>query len=126
MTDLTKGKKFCRVSQTWLEPKEHARRYADYEERVFQKQPSQGELCAPMLLRDGMDTIQSMTNGKYYDSKSELRKEYRRAGVVEVGNECNELRAMPGKKRKEVNERREKEVRAAVETSLSQAGFGAV
>ena len=118
----TKGKKFCRVSQTWLDASEYNRRYADYEERVFMKQPSQGELCAPMLIGDGMKSIQSMTNGEYYDSKSELRKEYKRAGVIEVGNDVQMKKSEPTYyEKKKAKEQR----RGSVAKALSKMGFGA-
>lgn len=44
-------------------------------------------LNAPMLIADGMDAVQSMLDGRHYDSKSALRRTYKDAGVVEVGNE---------------------------------------
>ena len=118
----TEGKKFCRVSQTWLDPEEHARRYAEYEERVFQRQPSQGQLSAPMLISDTNKPVMSMTNGQIYDSKSELRKEYRRAGVVEVGNDVPTKRAE--KTRDEKRVAREKR-RGSIAKALSYHGFGA-
>ena len=50
----------------------------------------------PRVMRDTMDPLQSMTDGNFYTSKSELRKEYRRAGVIEVGNETQTTgRAQP-------------------------------
>lgn len=122
MVDLTKGKVFDRVSGTWLEPEEYARRKARWEEMAFMRRPNQGELAAPRILRDGMKPVQSMTNGKYYDSKSEIRKEYRRAGVEEVGNEVPMKKAEPSRDEK----RRAKEARkASVGRALSQMGFGA-
>ena len=42
---------------------------------------------SPYVVRDGMDPIKGMHNGKMYDSKSKLRKSYKRHGMVEVGNE---------------------------------------
>lgn len=44
-------------------------------------------LAAPMLIRDGMDAVQSMVSGQWYESKSQMRAEYKREGVVEIGNE---------------------------------------
>lgn len=123
MTDLTVGKKYCRVSGTWLDAAEYDRRYADYEEMAFQARPRQGELCAPMLIRDETRAVMSMTNGRIYDSKSELRKEYRRAGVIEVGNETPMKKAEPTSyERREARKKR----RGSIERALSQAGFGAV
>jgi hypothetical protein len=121
--DLTAGKMFDRVTGTWLDPDEYERRKADYEERAFQRRASQGDLCAPRILRDDMGKhVQSMTNGRYYDSKSELRKEYRRAGVIEVGNDVPMKRPAPSR---DERERAKKERKAAVGRALSRAGFGA-
>ena len=36
----------------------------------------------------GIDGIQSMADGKYYDSKSQYRKELKRRGLVELGNDA--------------------------------------
>lgn len=41
-----------------------------------------------MVIGDTMeDGVQSQLDGKIYTSKSELRKTYRKAGVLEVGND---------------------------------------
>lgn len=43
---------------------------------------------APQVISDTIGRgVQSMTNGQWYDSKSALRKEYKQAGVIEVGND---------------------------------------
>lgn len=111
---------------TWLgqtvSAAEYARLKAEYEERAFQRQPKQGELCVPMFIRDDQKPLMSMTNGKIYDSKSEMRKEYRRAGVVELGNDVPKERAKPSYMEKD---RAKKERRAAAARALSKAGFGA-
>lgn len=118
MTDLTAGKKYDRVTGTWLDADEYERRYADYEERAFQRRPMQGQLCTPMVISDCHNPVQSQTNGKIYDSKSELRKEYKRAGVIEVGNEKQE--------KPKIDWKAEKKKRAAsIGKALSQSGFGA-
>lgn len=126
MVDLTRGKVFDRVSYTWFDRDQYDRIKADREERWFQSRPHQGQLCTPMILSDGMDAVKSMTNGQMYDSKSELRKEYRSANVIEVGTEGKALRGLREKREKEQEVERKKGVRDAVETALSQAGFGAV
>ncbi|SLN74775.1 hypothetical protein ROJ8625_04099 [Roseivivax jejudonensis] len=77
---------------------------------------------APFTVGDSQPHLQSMTNGKYYDSKSEMRKEYKRAGVVEVGNDVPHKRAQPSIAEKE---RKKRERRASAAKALSQAGFGA-
>ena len=122
MTDLTKGMVFDRISGTWLDPQEYEARKARWEEQAFMRGSNQGELATPRIMRDGMKPVQSMTNGKFYDSKSEIRKEYRRAGVEEVGNEVPMKKAEPSRDEK----RRAKEARkASVGRALSQMGFGA-
>lgn len=49
-------------------------------------------LPAPMILTDCMDPVRSQLDGKMYTSKSALRRTYREAGVVEVGNDPARLR----------------------------------
>lgn len=120
--DLTAGKKFDRVSQTWLDPEEYERRRIINEERAFMRGASQGQLCTPMIIKDGMKAVQSMTDGKMYDSKSALRKEYKRAGVIEVGNDVPTKQPQPTRDDK----RRRREARkAAIGKALSYYGFGA-
>lgn len=101
---------------------EYARLKADGEELAFQRQGNQGQLSCPMIITDGQPHLQSMTNGKYYDSKSEMRKEYKRAGVVEVGNDVQFKKATPSR---DERVRAKKERRASVGKALSQMGFGA-
>jgi hypothetical protein len=52
----------------------------------------------PFLATDTMQPVQSMLDGKMYDSKSALRATYKAAGVTEVGNDPARLR--PRKKTK--------------------------
>lgn len=52
----------------------------------------------PYLATDTMEPVQSQLDGKMYDSKSALRRTYKAAGVVEVGNDPARLR--PRKKQK--------------------------
>ncbi len=46
------------------------------------------DLPTPMLIRDGMDTLVGMHDGRVYESKSALRASYRAAGVIEVGSDA--------------------------------------
>lgn len=114
--------KIWRPTGEHITPEEYDRRVAHYSEMMFQRQPRQGELTAPMLLRDDQRPLMSMTNGKIYDSKSEMRKEYRRAGVIEVGDQAPTKRAKPSRAEKE---KARKDRRAAAARALSKAGFGA-
>ncbi len=79
--------------------------------------PKRSHLPAPMLIRDGMEPVRSMLDGQMYDSKSTLRRTYRQAGVIEVGNEKQKPPARPKPDRKAIS--------ASVEKGLSRAGFGA-
>lgn len=124
MTDLTAGKKYDRVSQTWIPAAEYDARKADLEERAFQRKGSQGQLAAPMVISDTQRGLMSMTNGKIYDSKSEMRKEYRRAGVEEVGNEkLTRGRSWADEKRYRAKQR--EEIKGALLKANSQMGLGA-
>lgn len=89
--DLTAGLVYDRAAWTWVTPKEMARREEIREERIFQRQLSQGELAAPMVIRDslGIHGVQSMANGEFYDSKRAMRRHYREARVEEVGNDSS-------------------------------------
>ncbi|WP_299830679.1 hypothetical protein [uncultured Roseobacter sp.] len=109
---------------TWLDADEYDRRYAYHEEMAFQRKTSQGELCAPMVISDTQSALQCMTNGKYYDSKSEMRKEHKRAGVVEVGNEKQSPnRHWADEKAKRAKQRQE--IKGALHRAHSRMGFGA-
>lgn len=55
-------------------------------------------LASPGVVSDTMDPVRSQGNGRIYDSKSEMRKHYRRDGFTEVGNDPARLR--PKKKPK--------------------------
>lgn len=72
--------------------------------------PKRSTLSAPMLIRDEMPPVQSQLDGKMYDSKSHLRKTYRKAGVVEVGNDPQRFapRTKPKPDRKKIVESIEK------------------
>jgi hypothetical protein len=87
---------------------------------------NQAERAAPpvacMVIRDHMKPVMSMTNGKMYDAKSEIRKEYKRAGVVEVGNDVPTKKYEPSASEKAVAREKRKGVMAR---ALSKAGFGA-
>ena len=77
---------------------------------------------AAMVISDTQPPLASMTNGKVYDSKSELRKEYRRAGVQEIGNE----KQAPKVKTKEDRKKQREGIKASLHKAHSRMGFGAV
>lgn len=76
-------------------------------------------LAAPRINADSMNPVQSMTNGRYYDSKSALRAEYKRAGVIEVGNDVPTSKPAPDRAALK------KQRQASIGKALSRAGFGA-
>ena len=82
---------------------------------------SASDLPAPRVIRDTMDPVQSMLDGKLYDSKAALRSTYKAAGVVEVGNDSSVTEPKPFKRPKP----NRNEVKAAVGKAFSQAGLGA-
>lgn len=49
--------------------------------------PARSDLPSPHFICDTMDETKSMLDGKLYSSKSELRKTYKTAGMIELGNE---------------------------------------
>lgn len=90
--DKRGGERYDRPSMAWVPAAEWQRRQWDREDRIFAKQANQGQLCSPQIVRDGQGGIrglQSMVDGKMYDSKSEMRKHYKRDGVIEVGGDSS-------------------------------------
>jgi len=75
-------------------------------------------LAAPHLVTDSMPPTQSMLDGKLYDSKSRLRRTYKAAGVIEVGNDVPMTPPAPKRPRRE-------DIKAAVGRAFSKAGLGA-
>lgn len=64
-------------------------------------EPKRSSLGAPHVVSDHMPAVQSMVDGKMYDSKSRLRAGYRAAGVVEVGNDSSVKNPQPKEYRPE-------------------------
>lgn len=79
-------------------------------------------LEAPMVIGDTMRPVMSMTNGQMYDSKAAIRQEYRRAGVIEVGNDVPMSKPRPSR---DEMDRAKKDRKAALGRALSRVGFGA-
>lgn len=82
---------------------------------------NRSDLPGPMVIRDTMDPVQSMLDGKMYDSKANLRATYRAAGVTEVGNDPSIVNPKPFKKPRPDRQA----IKAAVGKAFSQAGLGA-
>lgn len=104
--------RLCKVCRGWHDPE-------NWPQECMTQEASKQLLPAPMVIQDTMGAVQSMTNGLWYDSKSALRKEYARAGVVEVGNDV--LTKKPKVTAKDGRKKR----RESIGKALSQAGFGA-
>jgi hypothetical protein len=51
------------------------------------KNTSQSALGFPMFISDELPDTKSMASGKIYSSKSALRAEYKRLGMIEIGND---------------------------------------
>lgn len=60
---------------------------ADWPANHIDPDPARSDLPCPGYISDIMPAIRSMGNGQVYDSKSEIRKHYRRDGYTEVGND---------------------------------------
>lgn len=82
---------------------------------------ARSDLPSPMLIADSMTPVQSMLDGQMYDSKSALRRTYKQAGMVEVGNDPSITNPKPRQKPKADRAA----VKAAVRKAASQAGLGA-
>jgi hypothetical protein len=74
--------------------------------------------ASPSVISDTMAPVQSMLDGRLYESKSALRATYRSAGMTEVGNDPAILRPRPRTK----PDRRA--IKAAIARAFSRAGLG--
>ena len=54
----------------------------------FRINHNRSDLSAPTIIKDGIDAVQSQLTGKWYESKSSLRTEYKAHNVIELGNEA--------------------------------------
>jgi len=43
---------------------------------------------APAIIRDSIDPLRSMADGRLYDSKSQMRRAYKELGYEELGNDA--------------------------------------
>lgn len=64
-------------------------------ERVRPGPAPRSSLPCPQVLSDAMDAVQSQVSGKFYDSKSALRAEYKATGHIEKGNDTRPPWKMP-------------------------------
>lgn len=116
--------RFCKVCRGWHELDNWPHNCMP--ERNY----SRSELSAPMIIRDGMEPVVSMLDGKTYDSKRSLRATYKAAGVVEVGDDKSvsspeHVTYQRESAKKEIKTKARKGIEAAVGKALSRAGLGA-
>jgi len=57
--------------------------------------PPRSDLPCPQVLSDCMGAVQSQVTGKWYESKSALRAEYKATGHIEKGNDKRPPWKMP-------------------------------
>lgn len=72
--------------------------------------PARSDLPCPLIMSDVMEPVQSQATGKMYDSKSAIRAEYKRLGMVEIGNDPARFKPRQRKKtdRREIKDTVEK------------------
>lgn len=107
------AERFCKICRGWHDldqpwPDECQNHYND----------NRSSLSAPMVISDSMKPVQSMLDGRMYDSKSRLRRTYKQAGVVELGNDAPLTNKPPPKPDKS-------KIKASVDKAFSRAGLGA-
>ena len=81
--------RFCKVCRGWHDLDE------PWPHNCLPEAPQRSDLPCPSVIGDTMSAVQSQLTGKLYDSKSQLRAEYRQHGAVEVGNDPARLRPKP-------------------------------
>lgn len=86
-------------------------------EQIVRDRGPRGDFPTPLLALDTMNPVQSMLDGKRYDSKSALRATYKAAGVTEVGNDTAPMWKNP-ERPKQTEAIREAVTRAASHTGL--------
>lgn len=106
--------RFCRVCSGWHE-------LDKWPHNCMPERRPRSELSAPRLNLDTMSPVKSMLDGKIYDSKAALRRTYKDAGVVEVGDDSSVTNPKPFKTPKPDK----KEIKNSIDRAFSQAGLGA-
>lgn len=81
----------CRVCGGWHRLEEDWP--AECAGHFISRDSKRSDLSAPMIISDTIGAVQSQLTGKFYDSKSSLRKEYKAHGVREMGNDKQEIKA---------------------------------
>jgi hypothetical protein len=78
--------RLCRVCKDWHDldqawPLECSRHFRLHDGR--------SALGFPMVISDQMPEMQCMADGKYYDSKAQMRATHKAHGLMEVGNDID-------------------------------------
>lgn len=87
---------------------------------LYRSNNKRSGLASPMVVTDTMAPVQSMLDGKMYDSKAALRATYKASGMVEVGNDSSIVDPKPFKRQGPDR----KAIRAATDRAFSKAGLG--
>lgn len=74
------------------------------EPKAERLEPKRSDLPCPRLASDIMEPVQSQVSGRFYDSKSALRAEYRATGHIEKGNDKRPPWKMPRTPREKIRE----------------------
>jgi len=108
--------RFCKQCRGWHDLSQ------PWPVECFEIEPdNRSHLTAPMIVTDTMKPVQSMLDGKMYDSKSKLRSTYKAAGMVELGNDSSVTKPTPLKRQKPDR----KKIRDTIDKSFSRVGLGA-
>ncbi len=75
-------------------------------------------LSIPMVIGDSIPDLQSQVDGKHYSSKSALRRSYKAAGVIEIGNDVPTTRGAP-----RVDPDRDRKQTAAIANAMKRVGL---
>lgn len=110
------AERFCKVCEGW-----HDLDKPWPDNCLPERNWTRSDLAAPLIATDTMQPVQSMLDGKFYDSKSALRATYKAAGVVEVGNDSS----VTNPKRKVPSKPDRKAIKDSVDRAFSRAGLGA-
>ena len=118
--ELRGSERWDSAAKAWIPDDEWQARQWAREDAAFARKMNQGQLAAPMVISDGQGGVrglQSMVDGRHYDSKAAMRRHYRERGVTEIGNESPVL----AKPKVDDNQAR----RAAIGRAMNRVGITA-
>ena len=109
----------------WIPARDWQEREWARQDRVFAKKANQGEVTCPMVVTDaqgGLTGVQSMIDGKFYDSKAAMRRHYREVGATEIGNDPALYRKIHTKETR-TDPQQEKKIEAALGRAWNRVGL---